>query len=75
MPDNFIPKQDQQYWSVGWGWENIPCTHWSIWTGTSIDYQNLYLGNCFKHKRGAEAYKNKYYERITGKKFEEKHNA
>ena len=70
MVDKFIPKKDQQYWSIGWGWENVPCTHWNIWTGTSQDFQNLYLGNCFRCKRKEEACKYEYYERIVGKKYD-----
>lgn len=68
----FKPKKDQLYWAISWGWENIPTTHICVWTGTGSDYQNLFLGNCFKHRRAAEACKYKYYEGITGKKWEEK---
>ena len=66
----FVPEKDQLYWAINWGWEKEPTTYCKFWTGTCDDYQNLYLGNCFRHKRAAEKLKYQYCERLTGKKLQ-----
>ena len=63
----FVPEKDQLYWAINWGWDKEPTTYCKFWTGTCDDYQNLYLGNCFRHRRAAEKLKYQYCEQLIGK--------
>ena len=67
----FEPKNDEMYWYVWWDNQNIETTY-TFWKGLVSNYADKYCGNCFRAEAEAEAHKCEIYEKLTGRKWEEK---
>ena len=68
----FKPKEGEHYWRIFTHKDEdmtIVRDTWSDWT---LDYMCTYCGNCFRTKAEAEAHKYEIYEKLTGRKWEEK---
>ena len=68
----FKPKNGEQYYRIFIhrdGDININRDTWVDWT---MDYMCKYCGNCFRTEKEAEAHKYEIYEKLTGRKWEEK---
>ena len=69
----FKPKKGETYYFV---WFYGPTcaikTMSSVWGESGTDYQNKYCENIFRTKEEAEKHKYELYEKLTGKKWEEK---
>lgn len=68
----FEPKEGDRYFRIfihSDGDINVCGDTWMDWT---TDYMCKYCGNCFRTKAEAEVHKYEIYEKLTGKKWEEK---
>ena len=69
----FEPKKGEKYWTVYWkGIGDMPCAVYETWRGDSCDFANKVSGNCFRTRDEAEKHKYEIYEKLTGRKWEEK---
>lgn len=66
----FKPKEDERYWFYYIRDDEIGNTRFSE-TNTN-DLMRVYCGNCFHSEAEAEKYKHEIYEKLTGKKWEER---
>lgn len=66
----FKPKEQELYWHVYVGDGEIGNTRFS--SGNTNDLMRVYCGNCFRTEKEAEAHKYEIYEKLTGRKWEEK---
>lgn len=65
----FKPKKGEKYFVVSVVDKTVsPC----IWDGITTDYCFKACGNCFRTEKEAEAHKYEIYEKLTGRKWEEK---
>ena len=63
----FEPKQGEKYWYAGYiRVMEIP------FEDDDMHYHHKYCGNCFRTEAEAEAHKYEIYEKLTGRKWEEK---
>ena len=67
----FEPKDGERYWYVYWTAEHISVTDIPFADG-DMHYHHKYCGNCFRTEVEAEKHKFKIYEKLTGRKWEEK---
>ena len=67
----FEPKYGERYWYVYWTAENIGVTDIPF-EDDDMHYHHKYCGNCFRTEKEAEAHKYEIYEKLTGRKWEEK---
>jgi hypothetical protein len=65
----FEPKEGEKYFVVSIVGKSV-CHY--LWDGTTTDYCFKACGNCFRTEKEAEAHKYEIYEKLTGKKWEEK---
>jgi hypothetical protein len=69
----FEPKDGEKYWTVYWqGIGEMLCSVYETYRGDSCDFANKVSGNCFRTEAEAEKHKFEIYEKLTGKKWEEK---
>ena len=73
----FEPKMGDKYYAITWSRnENNeicePTISSIIWNGDMVDYAGKAIGNVFRTEAEAEAHKYEIYEKLTGKKWEEK---
>jgi hypothetical protein len=69
----FEPKDGERYWYVYWNYTlEYPCVTDISFEDSDMCYHHIYCGNCFRTKTEAEMYKYEIYEKLTGKKWEEK---
>lgn len=65
----FEPKKGEKYFVIS----VVDKTVWPyIWDGHTTDYCYKACGNCFRTEAEAEAHKYEIYEKLTGRKWEEK---
>ena len=67
----FEPKKEEKYWYVWWNSQYIETTY-TFWQGEVSNFSDKYCGNCFRTEAEAEAHKYEIYEKLTGRKWEEK---
>ena len=67
----FEPKDGERYWYVYWGTEHIRVTDLPF-ENDDMHYHHKYCGNCFRTEGEAEKHKYEIYEKLTGRKWEEK---
>ena len=67
----FEPKKGEKYWYVWWNDSEIDTTY-TQWDGAVGNWADKYCGNCFRTEAEAEKHKFEIYEKLTGKKWEEK---
>lgn len=67
----FEPKDAEMYWYVWWDEKNID-TSYTFWQGSFSNWSDKYCGNCFRTEAEAEKHKFEIYEKLTGRKWEEK---
>jgi hypothetical protein len=67
----FEPKEGERYWYVYWGTEYIKVTDIPF-EDDDMHYHHKYCGNCFRTEAEAEKHKFEIYEKLTGRKWEEK---
>ena len=67
----FEPKEGDKYWYVYWGTEHIRVTALPF-EDDDMHYHHKYCGNCFRTEAEAEREKYNIYEKLTGRKWEEK---
>jgi hypothetical protein len=69
----FEPKEGDSYFYVGWftGGEEV-CVFETKFSDCNECYQHKYCGNCFRTEAEAEKHKAEIYEKLTGRKWEEK---
>ena len=68
----FEPKNGDRYFEIfihSNGDINVCSDTWMDWT---TDYMRKYCGNCFRTEAEAEKHKYEIYEKLTGKKWEDK---
>ena len=69
----FEPKEGEKYWVATWDTqETILTTCGAIWHNRADCYADKYVGNCFRTEVEAEWNKYEIYEKLTGRKWEEK---
>lgn len=67
----FEPKRGEEFYKVCVsGGKLTACVE--MWADYLVDYALKYCGNCFRTKKEAEAHKYEIYEKLTGRKWEEK---
>ena len=69
----FEPKEGEIYWSVAWNEKEhlmVACN--LCWISNDRCYADTYCGNCFRTEAEAEREMYNIYEKLTGKKWEEK---
>lgn len=71
---HFEPKPGEFYYSVYWDkiLRETPEAVCSVWESCADDWHRLKLCNVFRTKAEAEAHKFEIYEKLTGRKWEEK---
>lgn len=67
----FEPKEGERYWYVFFKKDFIS-TNDTIWLFYHEHYCRKYAGNCFRTEAEAEAHKYEIYQKLTGRKWEEK---
>ena len=67
----FEPKNGEHYWYVLWNKDELGSST-SIWRENIDHYQSKYCGNVFRKQSEAEKHKLEIYEKLTGRKWEEK---
>ena len=67
----FEPKDGEGYWYVYWGAGYIRVMEIPF-EDDDMHYHHKYCGNCFRTEKEAEAHKYEIYEKLTGRKWEEK---
>ena len=65
----FEPKKGEKYFVVSIVDKNVCFT---LWDGHTTDYCYKACGNCFRTRDEAEKHKYEIYEKLTGRKWEEK---
>ena len=69
----FEPKDGERYWYVYWNFTlEYPCVTDIVFKDSDMCYYHIYCGNCFRTKAEAEKHKYEIYEKLTGRKWEEK---
>lgn len=69
----YEPKDGEIYWSVAWSeTEHIIVVCHLQWISNDRCYADKYAGNCFRTEAEAEKHKYEIYEKLTGRKWEEK---
>jgi hypothetical protein len=69
----FEPKDGERYWYVYWNYTlEYPCVTDIAFEDSDMCYHHIYCGNCFRTKTEAEMRKYEIYEKLTGRKWEEK---
>lgn len=69
----FKPKEGERYWVATWDTQETTLTTCGvIWHNRADCYADKYVSNCFRTEAEAEAHKYEIYEKLTGKKWEEK---
>ena len=68
----FEPKDGETYYFVSWYTLEPLHADKATWKNEGIDYKQKYCGNVFRTEAEAEAHKYEIYEKLTGKKWEEK---
>ena len=66
----FKPKEHERYWYVYVGDDEIGITRFT--EANTNDLMRVYCGNCFRTEAEAEKHKYEIYEKLTGRKWEEK---
>lgn len=67
----FEPKEGEKYWYVCWNNSEIDTTY-THWDSVVSNWADKYCGNCFRTETEAEKHKYEIYEKLTGRKWEEK---
>lgn len=67
----FEPKDGEKYWYVWWNSRYVD-TSYTFWQGEVNNCADKYCGNCFRTETEAEKHKYEIYEKLTGRKWEEK---
>lgn len=67
----FEPKRGEEFYKVCVAGGELT-TYAEVWADCLIDYALKYCGNCFRTKAEAEKHKYEIYEKLAGKKWEEK---
>jgi hypothetical protein len=67
----FEPKDGETYWYVTWNDDELGSTI-SVWYEGPKEYAVKYCGNIFRTQAEAEKHKFEIYEKLTGRKWEEK---
>lgn len=69
----FEPKKGDTYFRIVMNnTDNCLEVASDTWSGWTADYMCKFCGNCFRTKAEAEKHKYEIYEKLTGKKWEEK---
>ena len=68
----FAPKEEEEYWTVGWSSAQNIYTTKQHWANDEEDYMCKYCDNVFRTCAEAEAKKIAVYERLTGKPQEDR---
>lgn len=68
----FEPKHGEQYYRVFIHQDGDITINRDTWVDWTADYMCKYCGNCFRTKAEAQAHKQEIYEKLTGRKWEEK---
>ena len=69
----FEPKEGEIYWSVAWSETPHLIAVCNLhWHSNDKCYANKYAGNCFRTEAEAKKHKYEIYEKLTGRKWEEK---
>jgi hypothetical protein len=68
----FEPKDGEHYWRVRWDGFAIAAFRVTFLDSHDENYLFKYAGNCFRTEAEAEKHKYEIYEKLTGKKWEEK---
>ena len=70
----FEPKEGEKYFTVVWGSDDeMPISVERLyWEDDVTDFMSKICGNVFRTEAEAEAHKYEIYEKLTGKKWEEK---
>ena len=68
----FKPKNGEHYWRVRWDSLAIAALRVTWLDSSDQDYLFKYAGNCFRTEAEAERHKYEIYEKLTGKKWEDK---
>ena len=69
----FKPKEGERYWYVYWNFTlEHPCVTDIAFEDSDMCYHHIYCGNCFRTAEEAEKHKYGIYEKLTGRKWEEK---
>jgi hypothetical protein len=69
---NIAKKDGEHYWRVRWDGFAIAAFRVTFLDSHDEDYLFKYAGNCFRTEAEAEKHKYEIYEKLTGKKWEEK---
>ena len=67
----FEPKKGEKYWYVYWNKNEID-TSYTLWDDSVLCWLDKYAGNCFRTVAEAGAHKYEIYQKLTGRKWEEK---
>lgn len=68
----FEPKNGEQYYRIFTNKDEDMTIVRDTWNDWSLDYMCKYCGNCFRTEKEAEAHRHEIYEKLTGRKWEEK---
>lgn len=68
----FEPKNGEKYWYVYWNESGYIDTTYTDWDSGVSNWADKYCGNCFRTEAEAEKHKYEIYEKLTGRKWEEK---
>ena len=67
----FEPKKGEKYWYIYWNKNEID-TSYTLWDDSVLSWLDKYAGNCFRTVAEADAHKYEIYQKLTGRKWEEK---
>ena len=68
----FEPKNGEKYFRIFISSDNDLTICSDTWINWTTDYMCKYCGNCFRTKAEAEAHKYEIYQKLSGRKWEEK---